>query len=569
MKVLIPDPSFTPDGTAFRDYVWDVVIPGEVAGEGPDGVKDISCTMHYSLFRPEVEPGQVYPLVIVPGGVGDSTARMTSTYSEDKWQAYCKCYVLHCSLPYEGVVNWESQMCCMGQFAEIVRAVHEEYGDVDLNRIYSTGGSQGAIWSYMLEGSTPGFYAGLFINAGTIVHTTWADRQEYEHLMQVPLLMVHGTWDTGIPINEPYRVYNRLKAMGKKNMALVTFDVGHIVHKTSSVDGTPTPMMQWLFAQSKAKTPFEGKAYLQEFVDCTGEGPWLYEAFSGEEGDYSDTLFAGLDAYSRFPGWNNEVPYSRWMEPHDNPTWEKVKSLGHPLVGGDSSGKYLVGKFRLGDEGTTSYDCQVTHFFRPINSDDAPGSPGGPPGGPGGPGAGGPPGGPGGPGAGGPPGGPGEGGKMKPPPGGPMDTGKMIGMGTGPRSYENPTEIGLMPGDILCMTMQGYTGYYKDDLEAFQREWDVEWAVMEGEAADIRVTCEASPEPIIRPDTVTLDHGKGPSKKGSLGTPNVLDGKQVYLRIAIPDRFVGDRLMLHIRFIRKFPDGECASYIHTMCVKVG
>jgi hypothetical protein len=334
-------------------------------------------------------------------------------------------------------------------------------------------------------------------------------------------------------------------------MALVTFDVGHIVHKTSSVDGTPTPMMQWLFAQSKEKTDFEGKEYLCEFVDCAGEGPYLHEAFSGQEGDYSDTLFAGLDAYSQFQGWNNALPYSTWREPHDNATWEQVKALGKPLTHDGSSGKWLVGKFRLGDEGTTSYDSVVTSFFRPINSDNAPGAPGGPP-----------PGGPGGP--------PGEPGKMPPPPAGePLDTGKMIGMGTGPRDYTEATDIGLLPGDILCMTMQGYTGYYGDDLAAFDREFDVEWAVMEGDVAEVLVTNEPSPEPIVRPDTVTLDHGKGPNHKGSLGTPNVLDGKQVYLKVSLSDSFQGDRLMMYVRFIRKYPDGECAAYIHTICVKVG
>ena len=567
MSKLTVDPNRSPDGTGFIDYVWDIVVDRSIAGEGPDGLQDIPCTMHYSLYRPAVESGEKYPLIIIPGGVGDAPVRMTSAYATDKWQSYCKCYVLHCSLPYEGVVCWESQMYCMSQFAEIVKAVQEEYGDVDLNRIYATGGSQGAIWSYMLEGSTPGFYAGLFINAGTIVHTTWADRQDYSHLMQVPLLIVHGTWDTGIPINEPYRVYNGLKARGKKNMAMVTFDVGHIVHKASTVTGEPTPMMQWLFAQDKSKSDFEGREYLQSYVDCSGEGPYLFEAFSGKPGDYGDTLFAGLDAYSKYPDWNNDVPYARWCEPHDNPTWEQVKKDALPLNGiNTGKGKYVVGKFRMGDEGTTSYDCEVTSFFRPINDDSHPGAPGGGPGMP-------PPGGPGMPPSGGPgmppPGGPNGDQMPGPPPGGPKDTGKMIGMGTGPRSYDNPNEIGLMPGDILCMTMQGYTGWYHDDLAHFNAEWDVECAILEGDVAEVSITNAASPEPIIRPDTVTLDHGKGPSHKGSLGTPNVLDGHNVYLRIALSDSFAGDRLMLHVRLIRKFDDGECASYIHTICVKVG
>ena len=558
MKELKVSPGWKTDNSGFTDYDWDIVIDKSIVGEGPDGANDIACTMHYSLFCPQAKNGEKYPVIVVPGGVGDKANRMASTYSKPAWQEYCPCYVMHCGVPYEGIFNFESQMYCMSQFAEIIRNFAEIYGNVDLDRVYSTGGSQGAIWSYMLEGSSPGFYAGLFINAGTAVHTTWADRQKMEHLMRVPLLIVHGTWDTAIPINEAYRVYNKLKSMGKKNMAFVSFDVGHIVHKSSSTNGTPTPMMKWLFAQSKTKGDFEGKEYLADFVDVSGEGPWLFEAFSGKDGDYSDVLWAGIDALSEIPGWNTELPYSTWIEGRENSTWDKVKAMGKPLAGTGGSGKYVVGKFRIADEGTTSYDKVATTFIRPINEEGAPGDmPGMPPmGGPGGmqgmPPMGGP-----------------DGGEMPPPPDGePLDTGKNPGMGTGPRTYDEPTDIGLYAGDMLCMTMQGYTGYYGDDLEAFNREWDVEWAVMEGSVASVEVTDKASPYKIPRPNTVTLDHGKGPNKKGSLGTDNVLDGHNVYLKISLSDDFEGDRLKMYIRLIRKFEDGDCAAYCHTIFVKV-
>lgn len=558
MKELIISPNWKPDNSGFTDYDWDIVIDKAIVGEGPDGVHDIACTMHYSLFCPEAKAGEKYPVIVVPGGVGDKANRMTSTYSKPAWQEYCPCYVLHCGVPYEGIVSFETQMYCMSQFAEIIKNFAQVYGNVDLDRVYSTGGSQGAIWSYMLEGSTPGFYAGLFINAGTAVHTTWADMQKLENFMAVPLLIVHGTWDTAIPINEAYRVFNCLKKMGKKNMAFISFDVGHIVHKSSSTNGTPTPMMKWLFAQSKAKSDFEGKEYLSEFIDVSGEGPWLYEAFSGDEGDYSDVLWAGIDPLSEIEGWNTEIPYAYIIEGRENSTWDKVRAMSKPLTGGKASGKYVVGKFRIADEGTTSYDNVVTTFIRPINEEGAPGGapmPGGMPGMPpmGGPGM----------------GGPGGDGEMPPPPDGePLDTGKMPGMGTGPRTYDIPTDIGLRAGDMLCMTMQGYTGYYGDDLEAFNREWDVEWAVMEGSVASMEITDKASEYKIARPDTVTLDHGKGPNKKGSLGTDNVLDGHNVYLKISLDDEFDGDVLKLYVRLIKKLGNGHCAAYCHTIFVTV-
>lgn len=553
MKELMINPLWVPDNSGFIDYDWNIRIGNAIAGEGPAGPAHISCTVHYSLYRPKTEPGKRYPVVVVPGGVGDKSVRMTSTYATRKWQEIHPCYVLHVGIPYEGIMNFESQMYCLGQTADIIENFAERYGDVDLNRVYSTGGSQGAIWSYMLEAARPGFFAGLFINAGTIVHTTWGDMQKLENLMSVPLLIVHGMLDTAIPVNEAYRVYNNLKRMGKKNMACVIFDVGHIVHKASSVDGTPTKMMEWMFAQSKEKSAFEDIQYLSDYfsADCTG--PWLYESFDGERGDYSCYLWAGIDALSRIPSWNTAIGYARQIETHDNETWKQVQATALPLTEDTSSGKYVLGKFRIPDEGTTTYDTVVANIIRPFNEEGAPG--GMPPrGGPGGMIPGGMP----------PGGGPG----MPPPPSAvPLDTGRMNGPGTGPRTLD-PVEIGLCAGDYLCMTMQGYTGYYGDDLEAFGREWDVEWALIEGSVSNISVTAEASPYPINRPATVTLDHGKGPNHKGSLATDNALDGKQVYLKIALCDQFRGNTLLLHIRLIRKFTDGQCAAYNHAVCVKV-
>lgn len=44
----------------------------------------------------------------------------------------------------------------------------------------------------------------------------------------------------------------------------------------------------------------------------------------------------------------------------------------------------------------------------------------------------------------------------------------------------------------------------------FNKEWAVDWAVLEGSVTDIELTHEASAEPVLRPDTVTLANGAAP-----------------------------------------------------------
>ena len=70
MKELKISPNHKPDSSGFIDYDWDIVIDKSIVGEGPDGVKDIPCTMHYSLFCPKAKEGEKYPVIVVPGGVG-------------------------------------------------------------------------------------------------------------------------------------------------------------------------------------------------------------------------------------------------------------------------------------------------------------------------------------------------------------------------------------------------------------------------------------------------------------------------------------------------------------------
>ena len=119
-------------------------------------------------------------------------------------------------------------------------------------------------------------------------------------------------------------------------------------------------------------------------------------------------------------------------------------------------------------------------------------------------------------------------------------------------------------GDTVAVTVQGYTGGYGDDWDAFNREWSVDWAVLEGSVTGIQLTCEASEEPILRPASVSLANGGGPNVNNSLYNENALDGRQVYVQIDTAQDYQGETLKVALRFTRDLGDGEYASYWHVI-----
>ena len=139
-------------------------------------------------------------------------------------------------------------------------------------------------------------------------------------------------------------------------------------------------------------------------------------------------------------------------------------------------------------------------------------------------------------------------------------------------SYDDATTeepvVTIQAGDTVAVTVQGYTGGYGDDWEAFNQEWSVDWAVLEGSVTDIQLTCQASDEPILRPATVTLANGGGPNVNNSLYNENTLDGQQVYVKIDTAQEFQGDTLKVALRFVRDLGNGEYASYWHVIEYKV-
>lgn len=130
---------------------------------------------------------------------------------------------------------------------------------MDMDRIYATGHSQGAGWSYELASVQPDLLAAVLINAGTTIHTTWGNQCDMKAIADsdVNIYIWHGYNDPYIPVNEAYRAYNTLTALGKQNIHMeiqngdnVTSSGGHCNHDIVSSEKI-TPYMAWLYEQTE------------------------------------------------------------------------------------------------------------------------------------------------------------------------------------------------------------------------------------------------------------------------------------------------------------------------------
>ena len=462
-------------------YTWTFEIDPEMDTVGTVG--DGLGLLRFRLYVPEnVQTGEEYPLVATLGGLGGTNSFLNNSYAvrgddfaSPMAQAENPCYVLNITVPYEACVNYEAELAYIYQFGEIIKAISAGYGNVDMDRIYATGGSQGAGWSYELAAVQPDLLAAILINAGTTVHTTWGDQCDMQAIAgsDINVYIWHGYEDPYIPVNEAYRAYNTLTALGKTNLILEVAQGGHVKGDMYS-DQEMTSYMEWLFAQVKG-------------VPCTQE-PVLQES-----GGYADYDWAGVQVLSQVDGWSTAYDYAGWTEPEENSVWDQVKDESQPLLDGEGgTGKTWLSKVRIGDETATSYDDATT---------------------------------------------------------------------------EEPV-VTIQAGDTVAVTVQGYTGGYGDNWEAFNQEWSVDWAVLEGSVTDIQLTCQASDEPILRPATVTLANGGGPNVNNSLYNENTLDGQQVYVKIDTAQEFQGDTLKVALRFVRDLGNGEYASYWHVIEYKV-
>ncbi len=322
-----------------------------------DAVRDTTegiGIIYFRVFSPDNHPDKEYPLILNMGGLGSTNSNVLNGYaSVGTWFAYSAiqesspCYVVTMSIPYEACVNMEAEMVYMYQIGELVKWLCEDRKNIDKNRIYATGASQGASWCYELASVQPDLLAAILVNAGTTVHTTWGDQCNLRAiaLSGVNIFIWHGYDDVFIPVNEAFRAYRALTAMGKKNICL---DIDHGKKLGSPAGHTNpqmysreriTPYVKWLFEQRKDR-------------------PFTETPLKQTEGNHTDYRWAGAQVFEGVKGWQVAHHYADWIEPFENSTWNQLKEHEKLSPYSSSEGKTWLCKIRIGDETCTSYDHQ-------------------------------------------------------------------------------------------------------------------------------------------------------------------------------------------------------------------
>jgi predicted esterase len=252
--------------------------------------------MAYAFHTPQTNQNKI-PLIIWlhGGGEGGSDpsipllANRAANYASDEIQAVFKgAYVLVPQCPGAWMFN-EKGVMTEGKeddmyheaLMELIQSFVKEHPDIDTDRIYVGGCSNGGYMSLKLILEHPRYFAAGFISA-LAYQSQYITDEQINSIKNVPVWFVQSADDqTTIPDKTVIPVYERLKAAGAKNVHFSYYD--HVVDLTGlfggagyhfpghwswvychanqcwqdfdgsavEVDGKPVHIMQWMAAQSR------------------------------------------------------------------------------------------------------------------------------------------------------------------------------------------------------------------------------------------------------------------------------------------------------------------------------
>lgn len=252
-------------------------------------------TMSYAAYTPETSQSKV-PLIIWLHGGGEGGTDPTvpllgnraANYASAEIQDYFGgAYVLAPQAPTRWMDSGNGSTS--GQVDDIyfkaLKALFEDFvakhPNIDTDRIYVGGCSNGGYMSLKLILEYPKYFAGGYISA-LAYRADYLTEEKAKSIRNVPIWFVHSKDDsTTVAANTVVPVYEKLKAAGAKNVHLSFYD--HVVDITNllggedyhypghwswiyshanksqtdydgspvKVDGVPVTIMQWLAMQSK------------------------------------------------------------------------------------------------------------------------------------------------------------------------------------------------------------------------------------------------------------------------------------------------------------------------------
>lgn len=279
------------------------VISGLVADQFAGGVRKLvdefslgkanydNKTLTYADYAPKVD-NKKNPLIIWLHGGGeggtDATIPLSANKSvnliTDEIQSYFGgAYVLVPQTPTRWMDGFTGKSDGTSIYENALMALIKDYvaknSDVDPNRIYVGGCSNGGYMTMLLVRDYPGYFAAAYPVCEGLNDAKITD-SDIQKIMQTPLWFTCAATDTTLPpVANTLPTYSRLVAAGDKNVQLSYFD--KVVDKTglyTKADGTPyeynghwswtyvynnqcsniingkvTTIMEWMAAQSLKK----------------------------------------------------------------------------------------------------------------------------------------------------------------------------------------------------------------------------------------------------------------------------------------------------------------------------
>jgi predicted peptidase len=217
--------------------------------------------MPYRLFRPRVEPGRRYPLVLFLHGSSGSGTDNVKQLDRANWfgglvwalpenQERHPCFVV----APQSNENWPAVRLIEGQLPEILPGpgrdrlaieIVERLADelpIDRTRIYVTGHSMGGAGTWHVLAQRPDLFAAGVPVCGR-AHLATLPR-----LKDLPIWNFHGVKDEIEPVETSRRIIAALREAGGQPLYTEYPDVGHNVFMWAY---TEPALVEWLFTQHR------------------------------------------------------------------------------------------------------------------------------------------------------------------------------------------------------------------------------------------------------------------------------------------------------------------------------
>lgn len=241
--------------------------------------------IHYASFSPSSNLVKK-PLIIWLHGGGeggtDTTIpllgnRAANYASEEIQDLFGAAYVLVPQSPTRwmdsgnGSTNGQVDDIYFKDVKGLIEDFTKEHPDIDKNRIYVGGCSNGGYLSFKLLIEYPNYFAGAYISALAYRNTNVTD-QQIKSIKHIPIWFVHSQDDTTtVPENTVLPIYQRLKAGGAKNVHLSYYN--HVVDITNAYGGKNyyyPGHWSWIYSHANASyKDFDGNPVTVKGVPVT------------------------------------------------------------------------------------------------------------------------------------------------------------------------------------------------------------------------------------------------------------------------------------------------------------